>query len=163
MALAHKSGWMTSDNFVKVLQFFVNFTRCSNDRKVLLILDNHLSHISIAAITFAKENGIVLLTIPPHTSNKLQPLDLTVFGPFRTFVSQGINDWMISNPGKTISIYNLPLICSTAWDGAATFVNIKSGFLSSGIFPLDGSIFFRSRFLVFCCYRQNTRKKRRAT
>ena len=29
MALAHKFGWMTSDNFVKVLQFFVNFTRCS--------------------------------------------------------------------------------------------------------------------------------------
>ena len=114
MALAHKSGWMTSDNFVKMLQFFVNFTRCSNDRKVHLILDNQQSHISIEAITFAKENGIVLLTIPPHTSNKLQPLDLTVFGPFKTFVSQGINDWMISNPGKTISIYDLPLICSTA-------------------------------------------------
>ena len=82
MALAHKSGWMTSDNFVKVLQFFVNFTRCSNDRKVLLILDNYQSHISIESITFAKENDIVVLKIPKHAFNKLQPLDLTVFGPF---------------------------------------------------------------------------------
>ena len=138
---------MASDNFVKVLYFFVNFTRCSNDRKVLLILDNHQSHISIEAITFAKENGIVLLMIPPHTSNKLQPLDLTVFGLFKTFVSQGINDWMISNPGKTTSIYDLPYICSTAWDRAATPVNIKSGFLSSGIFPLDSSIFSDQDFL----------------
>ena len=52
---------MTSDNFVKVLQFFVNFTRYSNNKKILLILDNHQSHISVEAITFAKENGIVLL------------------------------------------------------------------------------------------------------
>ena len=147
MALAHKSGWMTSDNFVKVLQFLVNFIRCSNDRKVLLILDNHQSHINIEAITFAKENGIVLLAILPHTSNKLQPLDLTVFEPIKTFVRQGINDWMISNPGKTISIYDLPLICSTAWDRAATSVNIKSGFSSSGIFPLDRSIFSDQDFL----------------
>ena len=58
MALAHKSGLMTSDNFVKVLQFFVNFARCSNDRKVLLILDNYQSHISIESITFAKENAL---------------------------------------------------------------------------------------------------------
>ena len=80
---------MTSDNFVKMLQFFVNFTLCFNDRKVSLILDNHQSHISIEAITFAKGNGIVLLTISSHSSNKLQPLDLTVFGPLKTFFSQG--------------------------------------------------------------------------
>ena len=95
MALMHKSGWMALNNFVKVLQFFVNFTRCPYEGKVLLILDNHQSHTSIEAITFAKENGIVLLTIPPHTSNELQPLDSTVFGSFKTFVSQGINNWML--------------------------------------------------------------------
>ena len=54
---------------------------------------------------------------------------------------------MISNPEKTISIYDLPLICSTAWDRAATPVNIKSGFLSSGILPLDRSIFSDQDFL----------------
>ena len=54
---------------------------------------------------------------------------------------------MISNPGETISIYDLPLICLTTWDRAATPVNIKSGFLSSGIFPLDRSIFSDQDFL----------------
>lgn len=41
-------------------------------------MDNHETHVSIQAITKAKENGIVLLTIPPHTSHKLQPLDMGV-------------------------------------------------------------------------------------
>ena len=57
MALAHKSGWMTSDSAT----IFVNFTCCSNNRKVFLILDNHPSHISIEAITFAKKNSIASL------------------------------------------------------------------------------------------------------
>ena len=133
---------MISDHFLKVLQFFVNFTRCSNDRKVLLILDNHQSHISIEATTFAKENGFVLLTIPPHTFNKLEPLDF--FGPFKTFVSQGINDWMISNPGKIISTYDLPLISSTAWNKAATPINTKGAFYQAAYF-LWIEIFFQTK------------------
>jgi hypothetical protein len=34
-----------------------------------------------------KENGIVMLTLPPHTLHKLQPLDRTVFGPYKAVVS----------------------------------------------------------------------------
>lgn len=39
------------------------------------------SHISVPAIRLAKENGVVLVTLHPHTSNKMQPLDKSVFGP----------------------------------------------------------------------------------
>ena len=54
---------------------------------------------------------------------------------------------MIFNPGITILFYDLTLICSTAWDRAATPDDINSGFLSSGIFPLDRSIFSDQDFL----------------
>ncbi|XP_037794938.1 uncharacterized protein LOC119590336 [Penaeus monodon] len=69
--LVHPSGWMTSKNFLNVLQHFVLNSRCSLDHKVLLIMDNHESHLSIEAIDYAREHGIILLTLPPHTSNKL--------------------------------------------------------------------------------------------
>ena len=147
IALAHKSGWMTSENFIHVLTFFVKFTRCSKKHKVLLIMDNHESHLCIEGVDYAKDNGIVLLTLPPHTSNKLQPLDKTIFGPFKSFVSKGINDWMIAHPGQVISIYDLPKIALQSWDRAATPVNIKSGFLSTGICPFDRSIFSDDDFL----------------
>jgi hypothetical protein len=39
----------------------------TKDKKVLLLIDNHKSHVSISAITKARENGIMLLTFPPHT------------------------------------------------------------------------------------------------
>ena len=40
-------------------------TGCSSDHKILVLIDNHESHLSIAAIDKARDLGIVLLTIPP--------------------------------------------------------------------------------------------------
>ncbi|KAJ8894679.1 hypothetical protein PR048_007344, partial [Dryococelus australis] len=48
-----------------------------------------------------------MLTFPPHTSRKLQPLDKTVFGPFKQFYNVAWNEWMLSNPGKPLTIYDV--------------------------------------------------------
>lgn len=43
-------------------------------RKPKPIYDNHESHLSIAVINLAKANSVTILTIPPHSSSKMQPL-----------------------------------------------------------------------------------------
>ncbi|KAF2887697.1 hypothetical protein ILUMI_18476 [Ignelater luminosus] len=100
----NKSGWMTEKLFVKTLEHIVKHTRCNNENEILLLIDNHESHTTLAAILFARENGIVLLSFPPHTSHKLQPLDVEVFGPFKGRCAVSLNDWMSSNPGRTITV-----------------------------------------------------------
>ena len=70
-------------------------------------MDNYESHLSIEAIVFACKNGIVIHTILPHTSSKLQPLDKVVFGPFKTYFSRSMNFWMIHNLRKPVTIYDL--------------------------------------------------------
>lgn len=147
LGLVHKSGWMTCDNFLKALQHFASHVRCSQEHKVLLIMDNHESHLSVEGIDFCRENGIVILTLPPHTSNKLQPLDKTVFGPFKKIFNQSADDWMLSHPGKLLTIYDLPELCMKAWEKAATQNNIRSGFRSTGIWPFDKNIFKEEDFL----------------
>jgi DDE superfamily endonuclease len=77
----HPSGWMTAENFVKFLQHFVSFVNCSPESPVLILMDNHDSHVSMPAIDYANNNGIIILTFTPHCSHKLQPLDRSVFGP----------------------------------------------------------------------------------
>ena len=62
-----KSGWMNEEAFTIYLEHFIRHTNCSIDHPVLLILDNHKSHISLKAVTTSKENGVVMLTLPPHT------------------------------------------------------------------------------------------------
>ena len=74
---AQPTGWITKELFVDWLKHFAQVTRCLKEKRVLLCMDNHASHISLEAIEYSKENGIVL-TFAPHTSHKLQPLDRTV-------------------------------------------------------------------------------------
>ena len=74
---------MTDTSFMLLLNHFIMKTRCSVDNKVLLILDKNSSHLSVEIIDHAKQNGITMLSSPPHTSHKLQSLDRTVFGPLK--------------------------------------------------------------------------------
>ena len=57
---SHPSGWMTEENFLKFVHHFVKHTRCLKDRKILLLLDNHETHVSIEVVSYANENDIVV-------------------------------------------------------------------------------------------------------
>ena len=45
----------------------------------LVIYDGHLSHVNYATICYAREKNVAILKLPPHTTNVLQPLDVSVF------------------------------------------------------------------------------------
>lgn len=91
LGLATPSGWMNSELFVKTMQYFINYSSSSNDNPSLLIYDNHESHICIEALNLAKENGVTVLTMPPHSTGKLQPLDVGIFGPFKTAYNKAVD------------------------------------------------------------------------
>lgn len=58
--VATKSGRM---NGVNVLKHFKAHTRFSKVNPVVLIIDNHESHISISSLKFTKNNGILVVTL----------------------------------------------------------------------------------------------------
>jgi hypothetical protein len=76
LALVTESGFMNSDLFPERLQHFARHVRPTKDNPVLLILDNHVSHCTLAAVVFCRENHITLLSLIPQASHKLQPLDV---------------------------------------------------------------------------------------
>lgn len=147
IGVANPSGWMTGELFPKFLKHFVAKVNCSKENKVLLILDNHESHITLEVIDFARENGVVLLSFPPHCSHKMQPLDRSVFGPFKTYYNAAADAWMRENKGKTMTIYEVATLVGKAFPRAVTPVNIQAGFKASGICPLDRNIFTDDEFL----------------
>lgn len=102
------SGWMTSDIFSQIyLPVFIAQSRCSKENPILLLMDNHISHCSLNVLTKAKENGIVIQTLPPHCSHRLQPLDRTVYGPINRFYNRATDNWMRTNPSKAVSIWKI--------------------------------------------------------
>lgn len=48
------SGWINDVQFVEYLKHFVSHTRCTPTHPLLLLLDNHESHISIDALNYCK-------------------------------------------------------------------------------------------------------------
>ena len=73
---------MTAEIFgTQVLPHIAAHTQPSQADPILRLLDSHASHVSLEAVRFCRENGIQLLTFPPHCSHRLQPLDVTMYGP----------------------------------------------------------------------------------
>lgn len=115
LGLSSRSGWINSELFIEVLKHIQKHTNSTKERPILLICDNHESHISVEAINYSRDNGIVYLSFPPHTSHKLQPLDVGVFGPFKAKLKIAFNDWHINHPGKALTIYDIPKLSKLAF------------------------------------------------
>lgn len=142
----NKSGWMQEENFLEFIKHFAKYAKPSEENRVLLILDNHSSHLFIPVIDFCKSNFITLLSFPPHTSHKLQPLDRGVFGPFKRFFNNACDQWIRSNPGKRMTIYNIPALAKEAYLLAMTPKNITAGFQCTGIWPFNRYVFSDAEF-----------------
>lgn len=124
----NKSGWMQEEDFFLFVKHFVKFVKPDEKNKVLLILDNHISHLYLPMIQYCKDNHITLLSFPPHTAHKLQPLDRGVFGPFKRYYNDACDQWIKNNPGKRRVIYNIPAIVKEALPLATTPKNIRQVF-----------------------------------
>ncbi|KAI4800772.1 hypothetical protein KUCAC02_007070 [Chaenocephalus aceratus] len=135
-----RTGWMNEDTWPEFLDHLTQHTQCTPDRPMLLILDNLKAHISLKAVEKAKSNSIVMLTLPPHTSHRMQPLDVAVYGPFKTLYNRALDGWMRSNPGRTVSICQIAGLVNEAFLSAVTPRNITSGFKSTGMFPYNRDI-----------------------
>jgi hypothetical protein len=53
------------------------------DSPIFLIVDGHGSHVTSELIDLAVRHGVEIFRLPPHTTHRLQPLDVGVFGPLQ--------------------------------------------------------------------------------
>jgi DDE superfamily endonuclease len=54
----------------------------------LLIIDGHGSHINIRFLNWCEENRVLVAVFLPHSTYRLQPLDVALFSPLATYYSQ---------------------------------------------------------------------------
>ena len=82
-----KNGWTTSLIMIRYLQWFRKMfdNKYQNDTNetIYLILDMYKAHRNKEVIQTAHDNNIELLFVPPGMTDKLQPLDIRVFGALK--------------------------------------------------------------------------------
>ncbi|KAJ4450254.1 hypothetical protein ANN_01673 [Periplaneta americana] len=108
------SGWMQLDTLSSWFDHFLSHVKPSDNDPALLILDGHLTHTkNLEVISRARENHVILLTIPPHCSHKLQPLDLSFMSPLNTFCVAAIEKFLRNNPGRVVTQFQVNVFDDT--------------------------------------------------
>ncbi|XP_056647226.1 tigger transposable element-derived protein 1-like [Diorhabda sublineata] len=139
----HPSGWMQSEIFSDVwFNHFLKYTKPSETESVLLILDGHATHTkNLTLVEKARANYVNIIVIPPHTSHRLQPLDVTFMFPLNTYYEQETKKWFLNNPGKVITLYQVGELFGNAFKRAANAQNAINGFKATGIYPYNPDVF----------------------
>nr|CAI5865212.1 unnamed protein product [Callosobruchus analis] len=142
VAECHIFGWVQTDIFTRWFKHFIKFAKPTAADPVLLVLDGHFLHTrNIELIDLAKESHVTIICLPPHSTNKMQPLDVAFMSPLKTFYAQEIENWLRENHLNTLSPYGIASTFCKAYNTAATMETSCNGFRKTGLVPLNRHIF----------------------
>ena len=104
----------------------------------LLILDGHGSHCTLSFLEWCRSNRILVAIFPPHSTHRLQPLDVSLFTPLASYYSQSLDAHSRLSQGlASVTKRDFFKNFYSAFDKAFTEANIRSGWLKTGIEPFD--------------------------
>ena len=141
MAFQEK-GWINEEIFHQWLDHFRHFVPGggSLERKYIMLLDEHASHISYNVVNKAAAYEIDNGLLPSHMTHMMQPLDVSIFKSFKcNFINIKerfihINaTWANGSSDKTY----LAELASNALKETLTVSNIEVGFKKIGIYPVN--------------------------
>lgn len=124
------SGWTDSTLFLKWLEHFTQLTNRSPQAPQLIIMDGHHSHKTLSEILYAREHGITLITLLPHSTHKMQPLDRMYFKSLKCAYKTQCDSWMVTNPEKRITFFHMAAIFGRAYLKTVTCDKAVNGFSS---------------------------------
>jgi hypothetical protein len=117
------NGWINGPVFLEWLRFFVETVRPTSEKKVMLVLDNHESHKYLPALEYASQNHVVFVSLAPHTTHRMQPLDYCVYGPLKIYFEQALAVFQKAHAGRIINQNDVAKLFADAYVKAATTNN----------------------------------------
>jgi hypothetical protein len=121
---------------------FVYFVKLSADDPVLLIVDGHYSHTkNLDVVDKARKRSVAIVSLPLHSTHKMQPLDVGFMKPLRAYHAQEIETWLGNNPGRVVTPFVRCKLFGPAHRKAATMESSVNSFIKTGHFPCNRHIF----------------------
>jgi hypothetical protein len=98
-------------------------------------------------LILARENGVVLFCLPPHTTHALQPLDVSVFKSLKSHFSKAVHALSFAKKDFIVSKREFARAVKTPFERAFSISNIKAGFAKCGIHPFDPNAIDQSKVM----------------
>jgi hypothetical protein len=139
------NGWTTDDiGYQWLTDVFNRHTkqkaRMGRDWR-LLYLDGHSSHLNMRFLEFCDNHRIIVMAYPPHSTHRLQPLDVSLFNPLSNYYSQNLDNWVRTSHGIcSMSKRYFWRLFKPAFDLSFTPENIASGWEKTGLHPFNSDV-----------------------
>jgi DDE superfamily endonuclease len=137
-------GWTSDEHGLRWLDRFNEQTSKivgNTQEKRLLILDGHSSHVTMAFLQKAMAVNILVVIFPPHSTHRLQPLDVSVFSPLANYYSQELDNYIQRTRGYSRMTKRVFWsIFWPSWQKGVRKDTILSGFKKTGIHPFNPPI-----------------------
>jgi hypothetical protein len=88
------SGWSTTESMIGTIR---NFRKeLGHDEWYVLLMDIYRPHINAVFKEEAVRLKFIIVYIPPSLTDQLQPLDVAVFGPFKSILAGLYHKWLMA-------------------------------------------------------------------
>lgn len=108
----------------------------AHHRPRILICDGFGTHETLEILEYCFENNIILCRIPSHTSHKLQPCNIGVFGSLKAAYREQV-ERLYRGGANTVGKEHFTSLYSPGRETALTPRNIKAGWIKAGLSPFN--------------------------
>ncbi len=92
--------------------------------------------MNLFSLDYLERHQIIVLILPPHSTHRLQPLDVSSFSPLSKAYSKELSDFMMKSQGLfNMSKRMFYLFFTRALEASFTEENIESALRATGIWP----------------------------
>ena len=131
------NGWTNNETGLEWIQHFDKHTRSQRQGGYrMLVLDGHESHESVLFQDYCKNNDIITLSLPPHSSHLTQPLDVGCFSVLKRMYGREIESFIRAHINHITKV-EFFLAFHTAYNQSITTQNAQAGFRGAGLVPFN--------------------------
>ncbi|XP_044715173.1 DDE superfamily endonuclease domain-containing protein [Hirsutella rhossiliensis] len=106
----------------------------------LLITDGHSSHVNMDFLEWCDQHRIIVAVFPPHSTHRLQPLDVSLW-PSSTAYTNQLIQWTAKTQGLIgLSKREFWSLFWNAFGSSFSAENIASGWKRTGLLPFDPEV-----------------------
>ena len=97
----------------------------------MLLLNGYYAHLQYKTLKLFRDNNIITIAVPSHSTHELQPLDVTVFGACKSFLQRELH--RASKNKKPLIDFDIASIIRSAYSVAFVGPTIASAFIRCGV------------------------------
>jgi hypothetical protein len=140
-----ESGYVNKAAWQDWVHYFLSNIPVKEDRNwILLILDGFGCHGNNPdLLEELYEEKVLVVAIPAHTSDVLQPLDVANFGPVKILFRRKSSESQKMIPGAHLTKQTFPKFIRKPLELALEPKKVISGFKKAGIWPPDKELYLK--------------------